>query len=114
MRKFMIISLCLATLWVLASKSQTDAVPKPCQFVAQALSDHQRIILGTKRAELESYFTLDGGVQFPGQSRYVYSKCPYLHVDVEFNLSKPNVVAPSRDDRITKISKLYVEYPAAD
>ena len=25
-------------------------------------------------------------------------KCPSLHVDVDFELSKPNIVAPSADD----------------
>jgi hypothetical protein len=64
--------------------------------------------------EVEKYFRQGGGLQFPAKMRYVYPKCDYLHVDVEFELARPAQILSTPEDRVVGVSKLYVEYPAAD
>jgi len=85
-----------------------------CAEVHRALVDHDRIRVGVARREVEKYFVQDGGLQFPGTTRYVYTRCPYIHVDVDFK-AKASAGQPfSPDDVVTKVSKLYVDYSAKD
>jgi len=67
------------------------------------------------RREVEKYFVSDGGLQFPNSTRYVYPKCVYIKLEVDFS------PAPSRDralasaeDIVTRVSKLFVNYPVKD
>jgi hypothetical protein len=85
-----------------------------CAVIQKALSDYQRIKFRTTRGEVEKYFAQDGGAQFPSNTRYVYPKCSYLHVDVEFEAKGPADRLFSPDDTVTKTSKLYVDYSAKD
>jgi hypothetical protein len=74
------------------------------------------------RAELLNVFTTEGGLSTGLNRTYVYRKCPYIKVDVEF---KP-VGRPARDkdgrvtlveasgDVITKISRPYLEWSVLD
>jgi hypothetical protein len=85
-----------------------------CAVIRQALSDYQRIKVGITRGEVEKYFAQDGGAQFPSSTRYVYPKCAYLHLDLEFEAKGPAGRLFSPDDTVTKTSKLYVDYSAKD
>jgi hypothetical protein len=85
-----------------------------CAVIQQALSDYQRIKVGITRREVENYFAQDGGAQFPGNTRYVYPKCRYLHIDVEFTAKDPARGIFATNDTVTKMSKLYVDYSAKD
>jgi hypothetical protein len=86
----------------------------PCGVIDAALSDYQHIKTGITRRDVDRYFELDGGLQFPSSARYVYPKCRYLHLDIEFE-AKGNVDRPlSPDDKVVKASRLYVDYPVKD
>lgn len=85
-----------------------------CDMVAHALTDSQQIKPGNVRGEVEKTFTRDGGAQFPNSTRYVYKKCRYLHIDVEFELKAVPGQLFSADDVVAKTSKLYVDYSAKD
>lgn len=85
-----------------------------CPVIQQALSDYQHVKVGVTRGEVEKYFAQDGGAQFPSSTRYVYPKCRFLHVDVEFEAKGPAGRLFSSDDTVTKTSKLYVDYSAKD
>ena len=89
--------------------------PGVCAMLEHALADSLRIKPGNVRKEVEKYFREDGGGQFPDNARYVWPSCTYLKLDVEYD------PAPSRgkdlespEDRVTRVSKLYVEYPTMD
>lgn len=73
-----------------------------------------KLKIGSARGDIERYFSREGGFQVPASTRYVYSRCEYLHVEIDFELAKPAEIAFSTTDKITKISKLYVEYPSKD
>lgn len=85
-----------------------------CGDVEQALKDSEQIKAGVVRGEVEKYFVQDGGLQFPRSTRYVFSKCPYLHMDVEFEPKAVPGQLFSADDVVVKTSKLYVDYSAKD
>jgi hypothetical protein len=83
-------------------------------MVQQALVDYARIKSGLTRREVEKYFMQQGGVQFPGSTHYLYRKCRYLHVDVDFTSKGTGDRLFSPDDVVTKASQLYVDYTAKD
>jgi hypothetical protein len=94
--------------------AQEEQAPSGCRLLEQALADYAQVKPGSSRGELERYFSRDGGLQTPGSTRYVYPRCEYLHVDLEFELAEPEHIAFSAEDKVTRISRLYVEYPAKD
>ncbi len=53
-------------------------------------------------------------MQFPAKTRYVYPKCNYLHIEVEFELLRPADISSLPNDRVIGVSKLYVDNPAKD
>lgn len=87
----------------------------PCAIVQQALTDAQHIKIGMTRREVERYFVEDGGLQFPQRTRYGSLKCAYLMLEIDFDLAPSRGRASSTpNDTVTKISKMFVEYPAKD
>lgn len=86
-----------------------------CALVRGAMEDINHIEVGTTRREVEKHFDLDGGVQFPGNTRYLYPKCHYIKVEIEFvpTDSRGNELF-SPNDTVTKVSQPYLAYPAKD
>lgn len=94
------------------------AVPVHCQdssqlqWVAQAIKAMQTVKVGMTRAQLERVFVTEGGASTTTARTYVYRDCPYFKVDVEF---EPNTTNPAREnDKITRISKPYLDWPVND
>ena len=85
-----------------------------CSLLGDALRDYEQIKAARTRRDVMKYFAPEGGMQFPGKTRYVHPMCGYLHVDVEFELVKPSEVSPLPEDKVTEISKLYVDYSIKD
>ena len=93
-----------------------------CATVQRALADSLRVKPGVMRKDVEKYFKYDGGAQFlPGNAHYVWTGCSYLKLDVEYEpppdrawdlTSRRDPTLP--EDRVQKVSKLYVEFPAMD
>lgn len=111
--------LVLLIVGVASAESEQHALAVPstdtrsCGIVTQAMSDYFSLKPGSLRKEVEGTFELDGGAQFALTSRYVYKKCPYIHIDIEFK--QPNTSGRSSpDDTIVSVSKLYLQYPAKD
>jgi hypothetical protein len=109
-----LVAVWLAAPWTVGSEERSDHKPAMCQFLDRALSDYHTIKVGQTRAEIGKHFVPADGIQFPGRTRYVYTKCEYLHLDVEFQLVKPEEITPIPDDKVIAISKLYIEYPVRD
>lgn len=71
------------------------------------------------RADVEKNFKLDGGLQFFSKSfsttRYLYSKCAFIKIDVKFKAAAANETGSlSPNDIVVSVSKLYLEYPFTD
>jgi hypothetical protein len=94
----------------LALQAQKNDTAAHVQWVENALKDMQTIKVGMTRKDLLTVFTTEGGISSPRSRQYVYKKCPYFKVQVEFELSQPgDRLTESPDDRIIKISKPYLE-----
>jgi hypothetical protein len=105
---------------VLASvrPAPSDQPASPCCQIAQdALEASRQIQPGNKRRDVEKQFEIDGGLQTPGSTRYDFLKCPYIKVQVDFDLAgtrEHGMPTESPDDTVTKVSVPYVDYPTAD
>lgn len=110
--KILISVLLLVVLSAANPGAQTDR--DACKVIQQALADYGDLKTGMTRRDVSRHFIQDDGLQFASPTRYVHPKCNYLHVDVEFELVKPTEIRFSPEDRVVKVSKLYVEYPAKD
>ncbi len=91
-------------------------------WIRDALSEIQTVKLGMNRGQLLSLFTTQGGLATGLKRTYVYRRCPYIKIDVEFEA----VGRPARDaegratlveserDVITAISRPYLAWEVTD
>jgi hypothetical protein len=88
-----------------------------CQIANDAIQTANQLKPGAKRRDVEKQFRVDGGVQVPESTRYVFAKCPYIKVQIDFDLAgarKHGMLLESPEDTVTKVSVPYLEYPAQD
>lgn len=85
-----------------------------CRMVEQALSDRAHLLPGILRSDVEKFFVREGGFQTAASTTYAYSKCRFIHVDVDFELIRPSQIDLLPNDRVTKVSKLYIAYETKD
>jgi hypothetical protein len=98
-----------------ATAQPQQSQEQPCRLIVQALEAAKKLKPGMLRADIEKDFQPDGGVSFRTQGRYVFRMCPYIKIDVNFDLQGPTETpSPSPKDRIATVSRLYLEYPFAD
>jgi len=94
---------------------KSDNQSECCQMVQEALGKSREIKPGATRREVEKNWTIDGGVHIRDEARYNYSKCEYIKVDIDFKRVAPtDQIEDSPDDLVTKVSKPFLAYPAAD
>ena len=101
---------------------KAQSQPNHVQWVAETLGRMQTVVPGMTRAQLLAVFTTEGG-GFTGLRRtFVSRECPYFKVDVEFEaIGRPArdpdgrvTGVESRDDRIIRISRPYVQLSTLD
>jgi hypothetical protein len=126
MRKRLLMIAASLLLLLVANSALQAHSPQPSQseteWVASSLKEMQKIKVGMTRADLLKVFTTEGGLSTGLDRTYVYRKCPYIKVDVEFAA----VGRPARDkngrvtlveasgDVIRKISRPYLEWSVLD
>jgi len=85
------------------------------RWIAASLTDMQSIKPGMTRGDLLKIFTTEGGISNRTWRRYVYRRCGFTKVDVEFApAGDPKSTAENPADRITKISKPFLEWSVMD
>ena len=84
--------------------------------IAQVLNECESMVPGMTRAQLLKVFTTEGGLSTAGKCTYAHRRCPYIKVDVEFNLSETNQNAvPDRPaDVVRRISPSYLQWRIID
>jgi hypothetical protein len=93
------------------TESQRDR--RNTEWIEHVLDSVATIKPGMTRKDLAPVFAVDGGLQVREKGRYVYARCPYIKVDVEFSLAaEQRDFGP--DDKIIKVSRPYLEYPTSD
>lgn len=87
-------------------------------WVAKCLKDFHAIKVGMTRNKIEKRLQLDGGLQGVSPVRFTHPECRYFKIDVEFSFKRNpedmNRAITSPDDRVTKVSKPYIEVPYSD
>lgn len=99
---------------LLAEKPKHDA--DLTKKIEKVLREVQQIKVGMTRADLLKVFTAEGGCSNRNCRRYVHQRCPYIKVDLEFKPvgKKKDLVQENAADKITKISKPFLEWSIMD
>jgi hypothetical protein len=87
------------------------------KWVMNSLKEMETIKVGMTRADLLRVFAEEGGLSTRRWRQYVYQKCPYFKVKVEFEPvgepEGPNSMESSRD-KIVRISQPFLEWSVLD
>jgi hypothetical protein len=85
------------------------------RWIRENLPELQSIKTGMTRGQLLKVFMEEGGISTRSWRRYAYRKCGYVKVDVKFApVGDPDPYRENPDDRITEISKPYLEFEIRD
>jgi hypothetical protein len=117
--------LCLLSLAFIGALAEgTNGIPpaetKPdkdlTKQISDVLSDCQKIKPGATRSDLLKIFTIEGGIHTARHREFVYRRCRYVKVNVEFTLSEPgqDTLEERPTDTIHSISKPYLEWGIID
>ncbi len=119
---FAIILCALALIVSAQSLRDSSKSEENTKWISDSLREMKTIEVGKTRADLLKVFTTEGGLSTGLRRTYVYRKCPYIKVDVQFEA----VGRPARDadgrvtleesdkDKIKSISKPYLEWSVVD
>ena len=110
----LVLTCALAACLEAAGSQDTGAECSSCVVVEQALHDLQSVKVGMRRAAIEKYFVRAGGMTFRSRTDYVYRKCEYLKIQVDFHpdLAVERDFSPA--DTIVSISQITVAYQSRD
>jgi hypothetical protein len=86
------------------------------ELVALWLREMQTIKVGMTRKQVLDVFTTEGGLSSRTWRTYVYRRCPYIKVDVEFNPvgNESDMLDERPEDVVTKISRPYLQWAIMD
>jgi hypothetical protein len=92
------------------------------QWIQRALTEIQALKVGMNRGQLLLVLTTEGGLSTRSQRTYVYPRCPYIKVDIQFQTvgdpkrDPEGRVSPieSAEDIITQISRPYLAWSVTD
>lgn len=102
------------------ASSQSDTDGELTRLISDAIRETSAITVGMSRGDLMRVFTTEGGLSTRAQRTYVYRRCPYIKVDVEFEVehlrdSEGRVPRPEADDDLVKrISRPYLAWAVID
>jgi hypothetical protein len=82
-----------------------------CSVVHDAYEQASKLKPGMTRADIERAWTHDGGLDAIGHSRYIFSRCEYIQIGVEFRSVGDR---QSSADVIKSVSGPYIAPPALD
>jgi len=94
--------------------SQTAYDSGVSRWITAHLPELESIQAGMTREQLLKVFSEEGGISQCQHRRYVYRRCPFVKVDVDFAPAGDPGGPESPSDRITKISRPFLERMIAD
>jgi hypothetical protein len=83
-------------------------------WVGQSLQVMQSVKPGMTRADVETIFVAQGGFSTRVQRTYAYRECHYFKVTVEFEPAPGAQEEESPKDKITSISKPFLDWSHSD
>jgi hypothetical protein len=109
---------CVALLRAQAPPPRAQPDKDRTQWVESCLKDFESIKAGMTRGQVEAKLSMDGGLQGVSPARFAHPACGYLKIDVEFefkrNAADQNRAIVDKADKVTKVSKPYIQRPFAD
>jgi hypothetical protein len=104
--------------WPFALRSHRTQDLTQVKWIENCLLSFDAIKPGLTRNHIKNIFPMDGGLQFVSPVRFVHPECAYLKIDVDFEF-KRDVTDQGRaivgkDDKVTNVSKPYIERPHMD
>jgi hypothetical protein len=97
-----------------ASVSNAEIDKYLTKQISEALLECQTIKPDMTRAELLKVFTTEGGLSTAEHRTFVFRRCPYIKVDVDFIPSKKTTDKEQPTDMINGISKPYLDWSILD
>ena len=105
-----------------ASTQESPVAQEHTEWVAESLREINTVKVGMTRAELLPVFTTEGGLSTGLMRTYVYRKCPYIKVDIQFDpVGRPAhdvegrvTLVESDQDLISQMSKPYLAWSVGD
>jgi len=95
--------------------SSAPSLAPQTEWVAASLKEMQTIKVGMTRGQLLKVFTEEGGLSSRTYQLYVYQKCPYFKVRVQFKpIGKDMSGGYSLKDQITQISEPFLQEPTSN
>ena len=96
--------------------SESRGTDEHTEWIAKSLREIESIKVGMMRADLLRVFNQEGGISTRTRRRYAYRDCPYIKVDVEFEVAGEleSKVGQNPKDKIVKISKPFLEWSIID
>jgi hypothetical protein len=109
-------SITFVSVFAIPTSSKSRAAEEHTEWIAKSLTEMESIQVGMTRADLLKVFREEGGLSTRTERRYAYRDCPYIKVDVEFELvgEPPANLNESPKDKIIKISRPFLERPILD
>jgi len=114
------LSMILLLLLSTPASPQAGSDAELTHLIFEVIRETSAITVGMSRGDLTRVFTVEGGLATRAQRTYVYRGCPYIKVDVEFEVehlrdSQGRIPsAEADDDRIKRISRPYLAWAALD
>ena len=109
---------CIALLRAQAPSQRAQPDKDYTRWVESCLKDFESVKVGMTRGQVESKLSMDGGLQGVSPVRFVHPACGYFKVDVQFeykrNAADQNRAILDKADKVTKVSKPYIERPFFD
>lgn len=109
---------CIVLLHAQAPLAKPQADKDYTQWVESCLKDFESVKVGMTRSQVEGKLSKDGGLQILSPVRFTHPACGYFKIDVEFEFKRDaadqNRAIIGEVDRVTKISKPYIESPFFD
>jgi hypothetical protein len=106
--------LCVVLVALLNASPQTSDPGDHTQWVESSMLEMKSVRVGVTRADVERVFAPEGGMSTALQKTYLFRKCPYFKVDIEFAAAQANTTAESPEDKVAKLSKPYLDWPRGD
>ena len=105
-----------------ASAQMSPEAGEHTEWIAESLREMNTIEVGMTRGELLRIFMTEGGLSTGLMRTYVYRRCPYIKVDVEFepvgrlahDAEGRVTLVESDEDLITQLSEPYLAWIVAD
>ena len=97
-------------------KDPAMAKAEHTEWLARSMREIETIKPGMDREDLLKVFQVEGGLSTRTQRKYAYRECPYVKVDVTFEAvgSPEDKLTESPNDKITKVSKPFLEWSIVD